>query len=161
MNNPLAVMSGRSQQLAASLEPGTEQAKAAQTIVEQTGHLSDLITPLQLFADPPSTNRRLTDLRLLLREVIQHVRRDLNALQQEIEVDLHVQIGLPNVLIDPDQIPEAITELLHNAFQAGPQMSVCVSARIDPSHNQLIMQVSDDGERMDNDTLRHAMDPFL
>ncbi len=53
MNNPLTIISGRSQLLASklSVEHGREEAQA---IAEQAHRLSDLITALHLFADPPA-----------------------------------------------------------------------------------------------------------
>ena len=157
MNNPLAIISGRSQLLASSLDGGSEQWQAAQTIVEQAYRLSDLITSLRLFADPPAAKRRLTELSLLLEEITNAIRKDVP--RQNLPVSLRVQRQLPQVLIDPELIGGAVRELMLNALQAGSPSSVHLTARMDGQ--RLIIQVDDDGPGMDARTLSHAMDPFF
>lgn len=61
MNNPLTVISGRAQLL---LESTSEEAtrSAASSIVDASHRLSDLITALHVFADPPTPRIEPTSL---------------------------------------------------------------------------------------------------
>jgi len=161
MNNPLAVISGRSQMLAMSLSPGSEPHKAAQTICHQAQRLSNLITSLRLFADPPEPQRRPTDIASLLDETVRSVRLGLNRREADAVIDLQVKSGLPPLRIDPEQVADALREIIRNAMQSQPKQSVLVSARVDPQHQRLLIQVSDDGVGMDEHTLAHATDPFF
>jgi len=158
MNNPLAVISGRSQLLARSLESGSESQRAAQTIVDQAHSLSDLITSLRLFADPPRAIRRLTSIESLLPQTIGQIRQDLPLPQRDLPINLCIQNDLPSLSIDQGQISDAVRELLLNAIQAGPATSIQVNVR---AGHDLIIAVSDDGPGMDMHAVSHALDPFF
>jgi signal transduction histidine kinase len=161
MNNPLAVISGRSQLLTMALPPGTKEHKAATTIYEQSHRLSDLITSLRLFADPPLAQRCPTDVVHLLQDTISRVRKELSGPEARRTIFLEVKGQLEPVNIDSGQMDLAVAELLHNAVQASPKTSVSVCVQIDPIDRTLIIQVADDGVGMDEHTLSHAMDPFF
>ena len=161
MNNPLAIISGRSQLLAMSLTPGSNEQQAAQTIYDQSHRLSDLITLLRLFADPPKLNREPTDISQLLDETIKRVRRDLPNNEAMKPVSLHIKSGLPTVSIDREQMSIAVKEVLLNAIQSLPKSSIHVTGRTDPDRQYLVIQIKDDGKGMDEYTRQHATDPFF
>lgn len=160
MNNPLAVISGRSQLLAMTLPGGSKEQKAAQTIYEQAHRLSDLITSLRLFAEPPKVEARPTDMNQLLDETVKRARAEHKG-EQPAPVDLQIKSKLPLLSVDAQQISQALLELISNALQAAPKLGVHVAARIEPIERHLIIQVTDDGVGMDAHTLAHAMDPFF
>ena len=161
MNNPLAVISGRSQLLAMNLSPGSKEQTAAATIVEQSHRLSDLITLLRLFADPPKLNLEPTDIGHMLDETIKRVRRDLPQSVAAKPISLHIKSGLPHVSIDREQLSIAVKEILLNAVQSMPKTSIHLTSRTDPENRYLVIQVKDDGKGMDEYTLQHATDPFF
>jgi len=186
MNNPLAVISGRSQLMTMTLTPGSDHQKSAQMIFRESHRLSDLISCLRMFADPPQADRKPADLAGLLQNVVGKVRSASAKRQAKFKFDLQLPGNLPAVLIDADQIDRAVTELLFNAVQANPKSAVLVSVKADPpfdnqaddqgalgasgsdSANEtgvasrtLHIQVTDDGDGMDKHTLNHALDPFF
>lgn len=161
MNNPLAVISGRSQLLSMTLSPGSKEQKAAQTIYEQSHRLSNLITSLKLFADPPQPTRKPVDMGMLLDETIKRVRTDAGDASSSVSIDLQIKNKLPIMNIDPEMISMAMAELIFNAMQAHPRTWVHVSAMMDHVNKRFVMQVIDDGVGMDTHTLSHAMDPFF
>jgi len=160
MNNPLAVISGRSQMLAKSLPSGTAEQQAAHGIVEQSHRLSDLITGLRMFADPAKADRRETDLAVLLNQVVGQIQAEMPEYQKDTPLSVKVDAGGQRVWIDPQQIGGAVRELIVNAVQAKPKSSVHVAARVDVRGDVLTIQVSDDGIGMDSEVLSHAKDPF-
>ena len=162
MNNPLAVISGRAQLLTTNLPPGTKLRRAAETIVEQADRLSDLITSLKLFADPPQPQRWPTDVGAMLQEVIGRIRGQLSEQEAVVLSSLQVQNSvLPEVHVDGDQVGQAVAELLLNALQSKPKTAVSIAARLDQERARLVITVTDDGLGMDGHTLSHAMDPFF
>ncbi len=169
MNNPLAVIAGRSQLMVATLPAGSQHHRAAQMIFRESHRLSDLITCLRLIADPPVAERQPTDLAPLLQRVVTKVRKTVSKRRKPFAVDLQLPDRLPRLHLDPQQIERAVTELLFNAVQANPKTAVLVSVKLDPAGPSaseaptpgLRILVTDDGEGMDEHTLRHAMDPFF
>lgn len=161
MNNPLAVICGRGQSLHANLEPGTAEQKTAQDIVEQAQKLNDLITSLRMFTHPPTAEKRLTDVECLVHETVERARRDLGEAARSTPCACKVQSDMPAVMIDPEQVAMALTELLNNAFEAQPKGNIELSVRFDRHKHQLVITVSDDGRGMDEHMLSHAFDPFF
>ena len=160
MNNPLAIISGRSQLLTMTLPPGSKGQQAAQTIVDQSHRLSDLISALRMFADPPPVKRRPTDIGALLDAVVKTVHNELPNTDSKKPISLQLKTGIPPISIDPDQISRALIDLLLNATQSSPKSSVHVTGSISPE-KRLIIQIIDDGKGMDEYTLAHAVDPFF
>jgi putative nucleotidyltransferase with HDIG domain len=161
MNNPLAVIAGRSQLLTMSLDSGTREQAAAQTIFEQAHRLSDLITALRMIADPPRAQRRPVDLHSVLDEAIKKAQTRSGKPDKLKPVTFKVKDHLPAVNIDPSMVSGAVTELVCNALAATPKRMVQVVAHHDADSERLVIQVTDDGVGMDDYTLAHALDPFF
>jgi len=160
MNNPLAVISGRGQLLAMGLSAGSKEQLAAQTIVEQSHRLSDLISSMRMFSDPPKAKLRVTDVTTLLDSVIKAVDNPKKA-GVKTPISLKFRSEMPPIYLDPDQMGQTVTELLLNAIQSFPKTAVHISAGCDSTNGQLVIKVTDDGKGMDMYTLTHAMDPFF
>jgi signal transduction histidine kinase len=103
MNNPLAVISGRSQLLATQLkEPKLKH--AANTIAEQSHRLSQIITDLMEFAKPVPPNVQQTDLAELLEKTIYQVKGLSEPGNRKIEVTMG---EVPPVKVDSQQVQAA------------------------------------------------------
>ena len=161
MNNPLAVISGRSQILANSLDPGTKAQQAAQTIFREAHRLSDLISSLHMLAEPPEAQREPCDLAALLHEAVRKTRDAPRRRERHVDLSLKLRDDLPLAYIDADMVATALRELLVNALQANPKTLVHVEARMLPGENTAAITVTDDGDGMDPRTLGHALDPFF
>ena len=70
---------------------------------------------------------------------------------------------LPEVLVDPQQIKQALIEIIDNAFQATDEKHghISVHAAYDAYSSRVVVSVSDNGCGMDEETLRRAFDPFF
>ncbi|QQE10275.1 HDOD domain-containing protein [Planctomycetota bacterium] len=161
MNNPLAVISGRSQLLAMTLASGTKEQKAAQRIYMESHRLSDLITALHLFADPPEPEYVEADLSLLLNSTVKKVKTHYGKWQQDTPIYLKMREDIPRLRLDVEQIQGAVSELLHNAVQAKPHEGVEIKVELANDQHAVLVKVKDDGEGMDDRTLSHAKDPFF
>ena len=161
MNNPLAVISGRSQLLSMALQPGSNEHKAAQTIFQEAHRLSDLITCMRMFADPPQAQRTSVDVGVLLDETVRKAAAAHLSPRDGNPIALQVRQPMPPVPLDQEMVRRAVTDLLANALQAKPKQSVQVLAQISESAQSLTIQVADDGDGMDEHTLAHCTDPFF
>lgn len=161
MNNPLAVIAGRSQLLSKSLAQGSRDQQAAQLVFQESHKLSDLITALHMFANPPKPQCRPVELLGLLDEVVRTARQARSKRERNIEITMGVKGDLPIIHCDPGMIARALTELLLNAIQANPSGEVHLSAYTDSALESVVIRVVDDGDGMDGRTLTHAFDPFF
>jgi len=161
MNNPLAVIAGRAQLLSMSLPNGGKEQQSAQLIYKESHRLSDLITALHLFSNPPQPDCRPVELLGLLDDVVRTVRLGRSKRERAAEISMAVKDRLPIVHCDPPHVARALTELLLNAIQSNPRSVVHLSAFTNPANETVVIQVIDDGDGMDARTLSHAFDPFF
>ena len=157
MNNPLAIISGRSQLLAQKLEDG-ELKSAALQIAERSHELSGMITALQSMAMPVCPNKESVDIANLVQETVDNLGPRI--IESE-KIKLVVGSELPSIHIDPKHISQALGELIRNAFEAAPDTQIQVNVQIDPLDNRLKIQVTDNGPGFSDDALAHAFVPFF
>lgn len=159
MNNPLAVISGRSQLLARELSDPRHKSMAT-LVAEQAQRLSDMITDLMEFAKPQPSQPVRVEVGELIETAVAEAKRRVNPVDTTMEVTLP---DVPAVRVDPAQVSAALAETICNALQAteSRQGRVDVSAAFDPLSGRVVLSVTDNGRGMDEATLRHAFDPFF
>lgn len=159
MNNPLAVISGRSQLLAMQLTDPKLKA-SAHLIYEQSQRLSDLITELMHFAKPSPPAIVESELGQIVHRAIAQAKQQADPADRTIEANV---TDVPRVLVDPAQIQAALVEVLSNAIQATDAKTgrIEINAAFDPYSLRVVVSVADNGCGMEESTLRHAFDPFF
>jgi signal transduction histidine kinase/HD-like signal output (HDOD) protein len=172
MNNPLAVISGRAQLLAAKL---TDQAmKQEATLIAQQGErLSQIITDMMEFAKPLTPKMGPLNVSVILEEAVKVANEKAAGLGG---AGIKVRIdppgggaGLPPCHGDSRQLHNAVAEVILNAMQATKHaegegratQDVVVQTRVDPLDQQLIIQVTDRGVGMSDEVLKNAFAPFF
>src|SRR5947207_916486 len=114
MNNPLAVISGRSQLLASQLEDVRHKA-AAKLIHDQSQRLSNIITELMDFAKPQAARPS----EIVPAELIDHALHESAMTTDPGRRVIETTIGdVPFVRVDPTQVTAALIEIIGNAVQA-------------------------------------------
>jgi signal transduction histidine kinase len=157
MNNPLTVISGRSQLLASKLtEPNFKL--MAQQICDQSHRISDMITALRMFAEPTKPQLQETNFVILLNRLVEDVRKRY---EDSAPIKVVVEQPLPSILVDGEQIGRAITELLRNAIESEGCTHIELRVQIEAVDGRLKIQVIDDGSGLTQHTLAHAFDPFF
>lgn len=159
MNNPLTNISMRAQKLAGEL-PDTRQKQIAQTIVDNAQRASDIITELMAYAKPTAPRPLPTDLADMMDKALRDARSRCGGDDRKIELTMS---EAPAVLVDPDQVGDAIVEIVVNAIQAtGPEDgTISIHAGFDPYTSRAVLTIGDSGRGMDEHTVRHAFDPFF
>jgi signal transduction histidine kinase len=158
LNNPLAVILGRTQLLLASESDETKKQMLLQ-IQGRTAEISEIITDLMAFARPKQPEKRSITLAELLQKAADQAEKisGLNSLESELSGD-----GLiDTVYVDIDQIVQSFSYIITNALQSykgdnGPIWVECRSAK-----ETVSVSVRDQGCGMDPDTLAKATDPFF
>ena len=158
MNNPLAVISGRSQLLARTI-PDEKQRAMAKLVHEQADRLSDIITEMMAFAKPQPPKPMPCEVGSLVTAALTRAKARTEPADRSIEVTLGV---VPKVVVDAGQVSAALVEVIDNALQATHAKTgrVAVHAGHDPWSGRAVVTVTDNGCGMDEATLRRAFDPF-
>jgi len=157
MNNPLAIISGRSQLLAQQLDEPKLKGMAQQ-IVERSHELSGMITALRSFAEPTVPVCKSVNIAELLKQVVDQINPEN---EEKTRVNLVVEADLPQISVDPEHIARAVHALVRNALEASASAQVQVRVQIDSLDGRLIIQVKDDGPGLSGHALVHAFDPFF
>jgi signal transduction histidine kinase len=159
MNNPLAVISGRSQLLAQVLED-PKLKTAARLISEQADRLSGIITELMDFARPQPPVAAECHAGDLIHKALHDAKAGNDPADRLIEVS---HDDLPPVAVDGSQVAAALAEVIENAIQATDpgKGRIGVHAAFDPYSGRVVVTVSDNGCGMDEGTLKRAFDPFF
>ncbi len=159
MNNPLAVISGRSQLLATQLTD-VKQKTAAKVIHEQAQRLSDIITELMKFAKPTPPKLSIIDASELVNKALHEAKAANDPADRSIEVTFG---DVPLVNVDYVQVTAAMAEVIGNAIQATDVKDgqIDIHAGFDPYSNRVAIVVQDNGSGMDEPTLKRAFDPFF
>ncbi|MBC7836106.1 MAG: HDOD domain-containing protein [Phycisphaerales bacterium] len=169
MNNPLTVISGRAQTLAASLENAKDKAVAL-SIVGAASKLSDLITRLHAIAVPPTPALEAVSVADLLSLVVREAkaraaaRSGKGSRAAEVAVRIVLAGPLPPARLDPALFKQAVEEVVINAIEAGTGGQggpVELRAEPDPAGDRLFIMVRDGGAGMNEHALKHAFDPFF
>jgi signal transduction histidine kinase/HD-like signal output (HDOD) protein len=158
MNNPLMVISGRAQMLALRLAEVPKEREHAELIWRQADKLSDLITALRTFADPPHPEIGPVSVGAVLEEALHRVRSQMPTVPAPLANDID---STPVLQTDGGQLATALSELLLNAYQSESSKNICVEASVDPLNGRFMLRVIDEGVGMDESTLAHAFDPFF
>lgn len=159
MNNPLAVISGRSQLLSMQLTDPKQKA-AAHLIHEQSHRLSEIITELMDFAKPVPARPIECDPAELIDRALHEAKQHTDPADRTIEVTMG---DVPAVTADPHQVVAALTEVIDNALLAtdAQQGQITIHAAHDPYSSRVAITIADNGCGMDEMTLKRAFDPFF
>jgi signal transduction histidine kinase/HD-like signal output (HDOD) protein len=160
INNPLAVISGRAQQLAAT-EQDAPRREMLGIIVQQAGRASDIILELRQFARPPTPVPQTVDPAAVARQVAAALEPLVKAPNIRIQVDA---APATPIRVDPDQVGGAIREVVQNAIEAcaegvGGKITIGVQSLAAEAAVRFI--VADDGPGMDPQVRARAFDPFF
>lgn len=160
LNNPLSVISGRTQLLAES-EPDPERKKTLTQIQQNTRQLAAIIDDLMAFAEPPQPRRAATDVKQMLDEATQLTAQKQNA--EQLDIQIEVADDAQNVFIDSAQIVSAIANIFSNSVESyeDRQGPINVTASADESGRFVKLQITDSGCGMDAQTLQKATQPFF
>ncbi len=156
INNPLAIIGGRSQLLLRDEECPQRQRELA-LIVAQVRRANEMIADMRLFSRPPEPEPEPFDLNELVARTLAEF--DEQASQRAVELLRSEEAEPIEIEADPVQIGIVLHALVRNALEAiGREGIVDVSVRRTPSGVEI--SVADDGPGILPEERRHLFDPF-
>lgn len=160
INNPLAIISGRAQQLAAG-EPDPARREMLTIIVQQAARASDIILELRQFARPPAPAPQTVD----PADLAGQVAAALEAQARAANVRLQVEAGpTPPIRVDPEQVGGAMKEVVRNAIEAcagAADAAITIAVQAAGSESAVRLVVTDNGPGMEPEVRARAFDPFF
>lgn len=160
LNNPLAVISGRAQLLAARAN-NEDTKRDLGTVSAQARICSDIVTDLMAFASPEPPRPESVDVVAAINSVASAMVSE--GLLDAMALSLGPAPACPKAWVDPVSLSVVFRELFDNAIDATDPIDRRLTVKIacDLTEKNLVVTVSDNGRGMTPDVLARAMDPFF
>ncbi|MBN1766209.1 MAG: HDOD domain-containing protein [Sedimentisphaerales bacterium] len=162
INNPLAIIVGRSQYLAGH-EKESQKKEILEAIARNGQEISRIITELMEFARPTPSKPTSMSVPRLLEQMNQYL-NDIMDKAGGIVIDSRIDDDLPDVFVDGGQIGRALAEIVANGIESympEEEGVVILKARYNDIDDEVIIDVEDKGCGMDEETLEKAVMPFF
>ena len=171
-NNLLQVVRGFTQLLLHGKDHKAPEYRALQKILHASERGAELTRQLLTYSRRVESKRRFVDLNLEVHEVGRLLERSIPKL---IEIELHLADDLRTVFADPVQVEQMLMNLALNAKDAtadgGKIVIQTENVTLDEKYcgthlearpgDYALMTFSDTGHGMDEETLKHAFEPFF
>jgi two-component system NtrC family sensor kinase len=170
INNPLTVVMGYAEVLLS--EPNLDKGarKALQAIYDESNRCKKVVQNLLSFARKHSPDREYAYINEVLERTLSLKEYDLR--KNKVEVIKNLEMKLPALMVDPNQIQQVFLNLINNAEQAmaeneGKRQLVIESRikngenRINPGCEVIEISFSDSGPGISSKNLKKIFDPFF
>ena len=159
LNNPLAVISGRSQLLSNS-ETDENRKEMLEIISQKAQETTDIVGGLMNFAKPAQPQPKTVSALVLLNNALRLTadKHKIDQLQTQLEnID-----NLKNAHVDTEQIVTAISNIISNAIESyvnanGP---LKIAGAFVPESNLIRLEITDSGCGMSSEVLQKAIQPL-
>ena len=160
INNPLAIISARTQMIEAK-EHDEKRKKELHQIYEQIERISSILTNLMGFARPASPQKSRVDLNALLDKVLDLVAAPMA--NQKINIVKKYQQNLSLLHADAGQLEQVFLNFCINAQHAMEEKggTLTISTLLKNSGKRLVVTVADTGEGIAKKNLAQIFDPFF
>ena len=127
------------------------------TIIRQVEEMKNIVNEFSQFARMPATKPVLCD----LNEIVQQVITLYSQVHRDVSFPFTRDESLPRLLLDPDQIRRALTNLLDNAVDAtGKTGEVHLQTRYETFLRIAILEVADNGSGIPKEMRDRIFEPY-
>ncbi len=158
IRNPLSSIRGFAQYLRHVLEDRPDARQYADVIIREMDRINRVVGDLLTFARPRRIEPRPTDLRDLMNHVMRLVAAD--AASRRIGIEKQVAPDVRTVVLDAEQVTQALLNLALNALQAVDERGAIVIGA-HRGGDGIHLWVQDDGPGIPAETREKVFDPFF
>jgi signal transduction histidine kinase len=165
VKNPLACISSAIHVLFTSLRADDKKREAMDEVLRQIRRLSDITTNLLSFAKPGKPRLLSTDPEEVVRAVVFLINQ--KAKEQRVDICLDMRGEVPRVMTDPQQMQQAILNVVLNSIQAmteGGVLSLTLrkkSDQLEKGKSFFTVIISDTGPGIPDDIKGRIFNPFF
>jgi PAS domain S-box-containing protein len=161
LRTPLSAILGWSQMLTSGNLDEQESTRAVETILRnaraQKEIIDDLLDISRIITGKLRLDVRSVEMDRIIEAVVEGVRPAADARKIHLQTEIDPRIG--PISGDPDRLQQIIWNLLSNAIKFTPQGGR-VEVRLERSDSQVEITISDTGQGIDPELLRHVFDRF-
>ncbi len=157
IRNPLNAIGSAALYLKKNIKGDLAQ-EFSKIIYEESSRINKLTSNLLTFPQPLRPDFRPTDVNLLILDTISLLKEESEERGLSIEPDL--QEGIPEVLLDRNQMKQVLINLILNAFDALPEKGT-VSIGTSVRNGDVLLNVHDNGSGIAAEDLGKIFNPFF
>jgi two-component system sensor histidine kinase HydH len=162
VRNPLSSLKGFAQFLRGKFQPGSDEERYSDIMIEEVERLDRVVQELLDFARPVEAVRKPVDPNSLVAESLALVSEDAGF--RDVTIVRRLADGLPDVYVDQFQMRQVLLNLMLNAMEAmsgGGSLTVESALESDGGERpQVCVSVSDTGPGMAEEELEKLFEPF-
>lgn len=158
IRNPLASIKGSIDIISEGIKPDESKYEFVNIIKKEIDRLTKLTTEFLAFAKPEVPNKILISINDVINSLITLINK--HAQKSNVKIETNLSSELPLILIDPQQIKQALMNILLNAIQA---MEEGGTVKIDTNKDSsnVIISITDQGPGIPEEMLPKIFDPFF
>jgi two-component system, LuxR family, sensor kinase FixL len=158
IKNPLMIIGGFARQLLKASVLDDKGRQKLQMIAEEVERLENLMSDMKDFTRPPSLQKKMGKIDLLIDEVIAFFVETLE--ERGIKLIKGPGEPIPEYNFDPQQLKQVLVNLVKNAVEAMPHGGqITISTRLQTSY--LEIEVTDTGEGMAEEVVENIFTPYF
>jgi signal transduction histidine kinase len=160
IRNPLGSIKGSIEILENEISSDNPKHEFIQIIKEETARLNSIIAEFLRFARPPKPSIESISLNNLIESTL--VLFEKQETPTQVEIHKHLDVRLPSINLDPDQMRQVLLNVILNSMQAMPEGGVLdVRSGLDDERLRAVIEISDTGAGIDEENLERVFDPFF
>jgi signal transduction histidine kinase len=158
IKNPLGSIMGSIEILESAVPEVDERREFVEILKKEIQRLSEIVSSHLDLVRSGTPQRELHDLRAIVESVAELTTKQ--AAKQGVRLEVDAAADLPHIMLDGQQVRQAVLNLVINAIQALPRGGqVRLIVERDVKHLRVV--VEDDGPGLDEAMLRRAFEPFF
>lgn len=156
IGSPLQILEGRARALRKHADDSEATRRTADMLVEQTGRITRIVEQMLSITRRRARVRAVVDAEQSVRGVLALL--EMEARRRSVRLCIE-RTGPCNVFANADQLQQVALNLIRNALEAAPK-ETSVTVRIGGDEKYFVLEVTDEGEGI-NDSIRpHLFVPF-
>ncbi len=162
LNNPvnnISMIAQTYEEMYDKLTP-TQRLEFMKKVDQESERIKQIVDNLLDFAKPREPRLSKVDINELLRKALLLVQNSLNVANIKSRVELAE--GLPQLLLDENQMQQVLVNLFINAAQAmRPEGRLTVRTSLDSENGMVEIRITDTGKGIPSEYIPHIFDPFF
>jgi len=159
INNPLTGILTNSSLLLEDLAQDDPHREDVEVMVNETVRCREIVKRLLDFAKQSKPQKRTANINSLLETIILLVRNQASF--RNITIEKRLCEGLPDVLVDPDQIQQVFVNIILNAAEAMTKGgTLLIQSASGDGGRSIVVSISDTGPGIDETIRERIFDPF-